>query len=99
MSGGEFGYAQYRITEIIEGIEQAIRDSHAEPRKEDLFEPYDFKEETLNEFKRGIEFLKTAQIYAQRIDWLLSGDDGEETFHQRLSEDLAKNTHSQLFES
>lgn len=30
-----------------------------------------------------------AQVYAQRIDWLLSGDDGEDNFHLRLKEDLA----------
>jgi hypothetical protein len=38
--------------------------------------------------KEGIEVLKRAQIYAQRIDWLLSGDDGIETFFERLEEDL-----------
>jgi hypothetical protein len=26
----------------------------------------------------------------QRIDWLLSGDDGEESFIERLKEDLEK---------
>ena len=91
MSGGRFDYLQYRITEIVDGIEQEIRNNNAKPRKEDWFEPNNFKEETINEFKKGIELLKKAQIYAQRIDWLISGDDGEETFHQRLSEDLSKN--------
>ena len=32
--------------------------------------------------------MKTAAIYAQRIDWLLSGDDGEQSFKERLKEDL-----------
>lgn len=31
---------------------------------------------------------KKAYIYAQRIDWLLSGDDGEKSFHKRLKEEL-----------
>jgi hypothetical protein len=31
-----------------------------------------------------------AEIYAQRIDWLLSGDDGEDSFRERLKEDLEK---------
>ena len=54
--------------------------------------PYypDYKEETLVEFRKGVELLKKARIYVQRIDWLLSGDDGEETFHERLKEDLEK---------
>lgn len=32
--------------------------------------------------------LEIAQIYAQRIDYLLAGDDGEETFQERLDKEL-----------
>lgn len=49
-----------------------------------------YTEETLAEFRKGIDILKQAEVYAQRIDWLLSGDDGEETFHERLKEDLGE---------
>ena len=91
MSGGRFDYLQYRFTEIVDAIEQEIRDNNAEPRPKDWFEPNKFREETMEEFKKGIEYIKKAQIYVPRIDWLLSGDDGEDTFHERLSEDLAKN--------
>lgn len=51
---------------------------------------YYLSEETLSEFRKAIEVLKQAEVYAQRIDWLMSGDDGEETFHKRLKEDLEK---------
>ena len=44
--------------------------------------------EVLEEFKKGLEILKKAAIYAQRIDWLLSGDDGEDSFKRRLKEEL-----------
>lgn len=47
-----------------------------------------YSKETIKEFKKGIKILKMAEIYAQRIDWLLSGDDGEENFHERLKEEL-----------
>lgn len=50
---------------------------------------YGLSKETIKEFKKGVELLKKAQVYAQRIDYLLSGDDGEDNFHQRLKEDLA----------
>ena len=52
--------------------------------------PYypDYTQETLQEFRRGIDLLKRASVYAQRIDWLISGDDGEDNFHKRLEEDL-----------
>jgi hypothetical protein len=47
-----------------------------------------YSQETISEFKTGLEILKTAYVYVQRIDWLVSGDDSESTFHVRLNEDL-----------
>jgi hypothetical protein len=44
--------------------------------------------EVVEEFKKGLKILKTAAIYAQRIDWLLSGDDGEDSFKRRLKDEL-----------
>lgn len=49
---------------------------------------YGLSKETIREFKKAVRLLKQAEVYAQRIDWLLSGDDGEETFHKRLKENL-----------
>ena len=37
-----------------------------------------------------IDILRRAEIYAQRVDYLISGDDGEESFHSRLKEELEK---------
>ena len=50
--------------------------------------PFDYNKETIKEFKKGLAILRKAYIYAQRIDWLLSDDDGEESFHKRLKEEL-----------
>lgn len=47
-----------------------------------------YSKETIREFKKAIKLLKQAEVYAQRIDWLLSGDDGEDSFHDRLKADL-----------
>lgn len=47
-----------------------------------------YSKETIREFRKAIKLLKQAEVYAQRIDWLLSGDDGEESFHERLKADL-----------
>lgn len=49
-----------------------------------------YDEETISLMKEGIRKLKEAAIYTQRIDWLLSGDDGEDTFKDRLQGDLLK---------
>jgi hypothetical protein len=47
-----------------------------------------YSEEVLDQFKIAVDKLKEAYIYAQRIDWFVSGDDGEETFLIRLKNEL-----------
>jgi hypothetical protein len=56
---------------------------------EDKFH-HKYPDEVIKEFNKGAEIIKQAQVYMQRIDWLLSGDDGEESFIKRLKEDLEK---------
>ena len=51
---------------------------------------YKHSDEVIEKFKEGVEILRKAHVYAQRIDWLLSGDDGEETFIKRLKEEIEK---------
>lgn len=75
------------------GVEYAVRERIAEHYyDEDGNEIYyqDYEPETIEEFRKAIKVLREAAVYAQRIDWLLSGDDGEETFHKRLKEELGK---------
>ena len=55
-----------------------------------------YSKETIREFKKGIALLKKAEFYAQRIDWLLSGDDGENNFHERLKYDLEELKHKKV---
>ena len=93
MSGGFFDYAQFRIGEIIDGIERVMAknvDDEATSRRldEEGEWHYSFNQETLNEFRNGIQALKKAFVYAHRIDWLLSGDDDEEGFHVDLKKEL-----------
>jgi hypothetical protein len=49
---------------------------------------YKYPDEVIAEFKNAYEALRKAEIYAQRIDWLLAGDDGEKSFLERLKEDM-----------
>jgi len=51
---------------------------------------YKYPDDVIEEFKKGLDILRKAQVYAQRIDWLVSCDDSEESFHRRLKEDLDK---------
>jgi len=56
---------------------------------EDKFH-YKYSDEIIEKFKEGLKHIELAQIYMQRLDWLLSGDDGDESFMSRLEEDLKK---------
>ena len=47
-----------------------------------------YSPKTIEEFQKGLKILKEADVYLRRIDYLLSGDDGEESFHERLKEEL-----------
>ena len=87
MSGGHFDYNQYQINEIVDGIERILeREKSQEIDVWGYPVSCGYSEETLKEFKKGIEILKLAEHYAHRIDWLVSGDDSEESFHKRLKE-------------
>ena len=44
--------------------------------------------EVVEELKKGLKILRMASIYAQRIDWLISCDDGESSFKKRLKDEL-----------
>ena len=104
MSGGKFGYLQSRLQwEVITEIEDIISKNNVEVLYDELY-PYDkdwinehpgdkiyyynFSDEVIEKFKEGIEAISKAYIYIQRIDWLLSDDDGPETFLNRLKQDL-----------
>ena len=60
---------------------------HYEKYPEDL-NHHKLRDEILEEFKNAYEILRKAEIYAQRIDWYLAGDDGEDSFLERLKSDL-----------
>jgi len=91
MSGGHFEYQQYRLENIALEIESLIRSNGDEALNEwgDRIGRH-YSEETVREFKTAVHLLRQAGIYAHRIDWLVSGDDDEESFHEQLAEDLEK---------
>ena len=92
MSGGHFDYDQYRIDNIANEVEQLIIMNGVEQNTGENWYDYTFVQnyspEVIEEFKKGLKILRMATIYAQRIDWLVSGDYGEEQFLKRLAADL-----------
>lgn len=91
MSGGFFDNSQYTLNQIVTDIEDEIYYNDSEEVNEyNEKRGNGFSEDTMQEFKLAVWYLKQALVYTQRIDWLLSGDDGEKTFHERLKKDLEK---------
>lgn len=106
MSGGQWDYLQYRFTDVSEDIEKIVNQNGKKRTDEELKDDYHdmdwyekypndlyhykYPDEVIEEFKKGKDIIEKAQIYMQRIDWLLSGDDGDESFIKRLKEDLEK---------
>lgn len=91
MSGGHFEYNQWKIREIVEQLEKDISDiKNQTSDRGEGFPWFKVDDEILSEFEKGLNYLKLAYIYAQRIDWLMSGDDGENSFKERLKEELEK---------
>lgn len=84
MSGGHFEGSFY-IYDIAEHIESLI-EKNGKPEEDGYV--YKFSDETIAKFRYAAKILKEAATYTHRIDYLISGDDGEETFHKRLVEDL-----------
>jgi hypothetical protein len=76
MSGGYFDYEQCRMQNMADRLASVIETND------------EFSKKTLAEFHKGLVLLMVAAVYLERIDFLLCGDDGEETFHKRLKEDL-----------
>ena len=87
MSGGYFDYSQHNIQDIIDTLEQVIQDRGKYDEEWD-YTMHEYSDETFEKFEEALTTLKKAHIYTQRIDWLLSGDDGEESFHERLKEEM-----------
>lgn len=91
MSGGFFSYYQYHIDHVANDIEQLIVDNYSTELNEwGDRKGRNYSEETMDQFRVALMLLRTAYIYAHRIDWLVSGDDSEQSFHSRLEADLAK---------
>ena len=91
MSGGAFDYQDFHIFNIAESIQSELDKQGTERDKEYHYtdDPYPTYSEAIQaRFREAIRLLKLGSIYAHRIDYYLSGDDGDETFLDRLEHDL-----------
>ena len=98
MSGGHYEYSQFCFeNDFVNPFEKQLEQWEEYKKKpvendEELewnqWFPHSISDETIKEFRKAVVIMKMAVAYAQRIDWFISGDEGEESFHERLKEDL-----------
>ncbi len=100
MSGGHFDYAQYRINDIAVEIDEVIESNDDQtPNEWGEKKGNEYSPAIIEKFKEAAHTLRQAAEMAQRVDWLLSGDDGEDSFLSRwdkeVREDWKKNDNQQ----
>jgi hypothetical protein len=88
MSGGYFDYDQHRIMTMIEDVSKLIENNNTSN--------YPYSHRTIVEFKLAKSLLERCYVYLNRIDYLVSGDDSEKTFHECLSVELVNINKNQL---
>lgn len=89
MSGGAFDYNQYRIEDIAREIQALIETNDDQTRGQ-----YggtvgsNYPPAIIAKFAETVHTLKQAAEMVQRVDWLISGDDGEESFLTRWAREV-----------
>lgn len=92
MSGGRFEYKQYILSDLADELNDFKRRVDLKPIDSWNCESYKNYVKDIKKFKKkinkAINLLNEARIYIDRIDWFLSGDDGEDSFYLRLQNEL-----------
>jgi len=89
MSGGHFDYQQNVIHDIADEVETLIQTNDIDDKDEygDVIGRH-YSAETIAKFKQAAHTLRRAAAMAQRVDWLVCNDDGEDAFHRRWDKEV-----------
>ena len=79
MSGGTFDHQDWVVSQLADQMRDIIESAENENQ---------YSEETMAVLMQAEKHLRLAAVYIHRIDWLVAGDDGEDTFHARLEQDI-----------
>ena len=81
MSGGYFFSLQYRIEEIADSIDELVfNNDSTEKNKWGGEVGRHYQPAIIERFKETAQCLRRGAAMVKRVDWLVSGDDGEESF-------------------
>lgn len=90
MGVGYFDYEHHKLFGIAESIGDLLRSDKYKEFRENL------SADALECFRIGEVMVRAAYIYSHRIDYFVSGDDSEETFFERLGQELQELNNSFL---
>ena len=91
MSGGYFDYNQWRLEDMADQIDRMIENNDSDEADDyGCRRGRGYSPETIARFQETRAALKRAAKMAHRVDWLLSGDDSEESFHRRWDEEITQ---------
>lgn len=87
MSGGHFDYQQYRLSDIAEQIDHLV-ETNNDQTKDKFGDPKgcQFSRAVINRFVQASAMLRAVGDMVHEIDWLVSGDTGEDTFLKTWTE-------------
>lgn len=89
MSGGHFEYQQYRIEDIAVEIDEMIKSNDDKSLNEwGQRRGKGYPPEIIEKFRMAAHTLRQAAEMAQRVDWLVSGDDGGDCFLRRWEKEV-----------
>jgi hypothetical protein len=90
MSGGYFEYNQYKLEVMAEEIESLIENNN-KPHTNiygEIKEARYLDSEIIEKFKEAAYNLRRTREMLQRIDWLLSSDDSEQSFKKGWEKEI-----------
>lgn len=85
MSGGFFDHNQYRLNDMAQEIEEIIAKNGI---KDPEGREYNYPADIIEKFQETANSLRKTTNMVQRVDMLLSDDDGPESFRTRWAEEV-----------
>ncbi len=82
MSGGAFDYNCFKISQFAEDLKQKIEDNH---KKEENWDGYNYSDYTIKGLRISQSLIEVAGKVAYAVEWLYSGDYGEQTFREVIA--------------
>jgi len=95
MSGGCMDYAYSRIYQAAMDVKEYLYDAEKSHPSDYEFDagrahmrPEDLRKKVIQYMMNAYVALRVAEVYAKRVEWLKSDDDGYDSFIERTDEDL-----------